>query len=218
MRPTWNCIAINVHHSSSQVSHSSNLNPPKPNSVHCLHRLIHHFVQVQSLISKQFAAAMSCLRRFLLILLTMSAAATAAESENRPTVYELLKSYGFPQGLLPEGVTNYKLDSATGKFSIYLDKTCSFTVQGYDLKYKTTITGTISRDRIRNLTGIQVKLLFLWVNIVEVYKAGDDLELSVGIASAGFPADDFEESPQCGCGFKCVNLGENGLGFGFNEI
>lgn len=56
------------------------------------------------------------------------------------------------------------------------------------------------------------------MNIVEVFKAGDDLELSVGISSAGFPANDFEESPQCGCGFKCVNLGENGLGFGFEKL
>ncbi|KAH6766419.1 transmembrane protein [Perilla frutescens var. hirtella] len=157
---------------------------------------------------------MSFLRR-LLLLLTISVAGASAD---QATAYEVLESYGFPQGLLPKGVMSYKLDSSTGKFSINLGKQCSFTIQGYDLKYKTTITGTISRNRIRNLTGIQVKLLFLWVNIVEVTKDGDDLELSVGIASAGFPADGFEESPQCGCGFKCVNSGEIGGGFSFRNI
>ncbi|KAL1542631.1 hypothetical protein AAHA92_19690 [Salvia divinorum] len=143
---------------------------------------------------------MSSLRRLLLFLLLV--VVTVAD---RPTVYEAIGSYGLPQGLLPEGVTNYKLDVATGIFSVYLDKTCSFTIQGYDLKYKTTISGTISNNKIRNLTGIQVKILFLWLNIVEVTKDGGNLELSVGIASAGFPANDFEESPRCGCGFKCSN-------------
>ncbi|XP_057782282.1 uncharacterized protein At5g01610-like [Salvia miltiorrhiza] len=156
---------------------------------------------------------MSSLSRFLLLLLTAVAAAA-----DRPTVYEAIGSYGLPQGLLPEGVTNYKLDVATGKFSVYLDKTCSFTIQGYDLKYKTTVTGTISRNRIRNLTGIQVKILFLWVNIVEVTKDGGNLELSVGIASAGFPAGDFEESPRCGCGFKCANSGRSGGGFSLEKL
>ncbi|KAK6124447.1 hypothetical protein DH2020_041810 [Rehmannia glutinosa] len=84
----------------------------------------------------------------------------------------------------------------------------SFTIDGYDLKYKSTITGTISTDRIKNLKGIQVKILFFWVNIIEVTKDDDDdeLEFSVGIASANFPVDSFYESPQCGCGFDCVNI------------
>lgn len=149
---------------------------------------------------------MDCLRRRL-FLLVLAAAAAAAVAAARPTVYEAIGLYGFPQGLIPKGVKSYKLDVATGKFSVYLDKTCSFTIQGYDLKYKTTISGTISQNRIKSLTGIQVKILFLWVNIVEVTKDGDDLELSVGIASAGFPAEGFEESPQCGCGFDCASSG-----------
>lgn len=141
----------------------------------------------------------SSLRRLLLLVVVVAAVA------DRPTVYEAIGSYGLPEGLLPEGVTNYKLDVSTGKFSVYLDKTCSFTIQGYNLKYKTTITGTISNNKITNLTGIQVKILFLWLNIVEVTKDGANLELSVGIASAAFPANDFEESPRCGCGFKCAD-------------
>ncbi|KAG6431851.1 hypothetical protein SASPL_103419 [Salvia splendens] len=92
------------------------------------------------------------------LLLLVVVVATVAD---RPTVYEAIGSYGLPEGLLPEGVTNYKLDVSTGKFSVYLDKTCSFTIQGYNLKYKTTITGMISTNKIRNLTGIQVKILFL---------------------------------------------------------
>lgn len=48
-----------------------------------------------------------------------------------------------------------------------------------------------------------MKLFFLWVDIVEVSRSGDTLDFSVGIAGAGFPIDNFEVSPQCGCGLNC---------------
>ena len=35
-------------------------------------------------------------------------------------------------------------------------------------------------------------------------KDDDELQFSVGIASANFPLDGFDESPSCGCGFDCV--------------
>ncbi|KAL3649125.1 hypothetical protein CASFOL_005528 [Castilleja foliolosa] len=149
---------------------------------------------------------------FLLLILSAAAALLSATpppvTADSPTVYEVLLSYDFPAGLLPQGVISYELDYSTGKFSVYLNKSCSFTIQGYDLKYKSTITGTISKDKIKNLKGIQVKILFFWVNIVEVTKDDDDLEFSVGIASASFEVDNFYESPKCGCGFDCVNLGK----------
>lgn len=50
-----------------------------------------------------------------------------------------------------------------------------------------------------------MQVLFLWLNIVEVTRVHDELGFSVGIASASFPIDNFFESPQCGCGFDCVN-------------
>ncbi|KAK7846912.1 hypothetical protein CFP56_007281, partial [Quercus suber] len=56
---------------------------------------------------------------------------------------------------------------------------------------------------VTGLTGISVKILFLWPNIIEVGRDGDDLYFSVGIASASFPIDNFYECPQCGCGLNC---------------
>ncbi|KAG2324387.1 hypothetical protein Bca52824_007115 [Brassica carinata] len=47
---------------------------------------------------------------------------------------------------------------------------------------------------------------FLWLNIVEVIRNGDELEFSVGITSANFVIEEFYESPQCGCGFDCDGL------------
>ncbi|PIM98398.1 hypothetical protein CDL12_29123 [Handroanthus impetiginosus] len=157
------------------------------------------------------------------LLLTISLASfiasppSAAMTESR-TVYEALEYYGFPVGLLPKGVRSYELDSATGKFAVYLNKTCSFSIHGYDLKYKTKISGTISPGKIKDLKGIQVKVLLFWVNIIEVIQDGDEIELSVGIASADFAVDNFYESPQCGCGFDCVNLGKRSARFGFKRL
>ncbi|KAE8703600.1 exocyst complex component SEC15B-like isoform X1 [Hibiscus syriacus] len=51
----------------------------------------------------------------------------------------------------------------------------------------------------------RVKVFFLWLDIVEVIRDDDELDFSVGIASASFPINNFYECPQCGCGLDCVN-------------
>lgn len=154
----------------------------------------------------------------LLLIISLSLLSSAPLSTANPlTVYEALRSYDFPVGLLPKGVTSYELDPTTGKFSVKLNGSCSFNIDGYALKYKSTISGTISTDKIKDLKGIEVKILFFWVNIIEVTKDKDELDFSVGIASASFPLDSFYESPQCGCGFDCVNFvaGKRSRGFSF---
>lgn len=122
------------------------------------------------------------------------------------TVYEVLEEYDFPIGLLPNGVTSYELDTSTGKFSVSLNSTCSFTIDSYELKYKSTISGVIAKDKLSSLSGVQVKVLFLWLSIAEVIRDDDELEFSVGIASANFAVSNFYESPTCGCGFDCDSL------------
>ncbi|CAN7066714.1 unnamed protein product [Brassica oleracea var. botrytis] len=132
---------------------------------------------------------------------------TAATDDDLPTAYSLLQSYNFPVGILPKGVSSYDLDKSTGKFHAYFNKSCSFALQGsYQLDYKSTISGVISENKLTKLTGVKVKVLFLWLNIVEVIRNGDQLEFSVGITSANFAIGEFYESPQCGCGFDCNGL------------
>lgn len=53
-----------------------------------------------------------------------------------------------------------------------------------------------------------MKVAFLWMDIVEVRHVSEKLEFSVGITSADFPVDDFNECPQCGCGFDCGDKAE----------
>ena len=135
-----------------------------------------------------------------LVLLFLSTAA-----DETPSVYQLLQQFDFPIGLLPKGATGYELNNATCDFEAYLgDVACSFSLEGsYELKYKSTIKGKISKDKLTKLEGVSVKVVGMWMNIVEVQRRGDHLEFSVWIASANFPVVNFEECPQCGCGLKC---------------
>ncbi|KAL7112620.1 hypothetical protein ACP275_04G013800 [Erythranthe tilingii] len=126
------------------------------------------------------------------------------------TAYDVIQSFDFPVGILPIGVTHYDLDPSSGKFNAYLSGSCSFSLEGsYQLRYKSQISGSIYKDKLTNLTGVSVKILFLWLNIVEVRRKGDNLEFSVGIASAEFGIDNFLICPQCGCGLDCKTLGED---------
>ncbi|KAL3644755.1 hypothetical protein CASFOL_009935 [Castilleja foliolosa] len=125
-----------------------------------------------------------------------------SKAANSP--YKALQQYNFPVGLLPKGATGYTLNSSTGEFSVRLNGSCSFALENsYQLKYKPVIKGVISRDRIQNLSGVSVKVLVMWLNIVEIKRDDEKLEFSVGITTADFPVGNFEERPQCGCGFDC---------------
>ncbi|KAJ8898602.1 hypothetical protein K2173_004215 [Erythroxylum novogranatense] len=142
----------------------------------------------------------------ILLLLLLSPLSPKAISGEVQTAYEILAGYNFPIGILPKGVTGYELDENTGKFNAYLNDSCSFSLEGsYQLKYKSTISGVISDNKLRELSGVSVKILFLWLNIVEVVRDGDELQFSVGIASANFAIDNFYVCPQCGCGLNCDN-------------
>ncbi|XP_052154897.1 uncharacterized protein LOC127772940 [Oryza glaberrima] len=153
----------------------------------------------------------------LLAVLAVAAAAAEAAAEKKPTAYEVLESYDFPVGILPKGVTSYTLEATTGDFTATLDtgddddsssSTCEFAIEGsYSLRYQRAITGRIATGHLTDLRGVAVKVLFFWLNIVEVTRRGDRLEFSVGIASADFTVDNFLESPQCGCGFDCDDDG-----------
>ncbi|XP_022757953.1 uncharacterized protein LOC111305054 [Durio zibethinus] len=144
--------------------------------------------------------------RGVILLILISLPALFASADEKLSAYQVLQKYNFPSGILPQGVVGYELNRDTGEFSAYLSGTCNFAIDSYELSYKSTIQGVISPGRITKLKGVSVKVLFFWVNIVEVIHDGDKMEFSVGIASANFPTDNFFESPQCGCGFNCNHL------------
>ena len=137
---------------------------------------------------------------WVLILATVTS--TAAQS-----AYEILESYNFPVGILPKGVTSYTIDESTGAFTATLNGSCAFAISGsYQLRYRSTISGLISENRLSQLKGVSVKVILLWLDIVSVSRDADELYFSVGLLSASFTVDNFLESPRCGCGFDCVDL------------
>ncbi|XP_030477078.2 uncharacterized protein LOC115694091 [Syzygium oleosum] len=142
----------------------------------------------------------------LLIFSTPPSHSSSAANDNSLSAYEVLEEYDFPIGLLPNGVLGYELDNSTGEFTAYLNGSCTFSIDSYELKYSSSITGIISTDKLSSLSGIKVKVWFFWLSIVKVVRDSDELEFSVGIASADFAVSNFDECPTCGCGFDCDSV------------
>ncbi|KAF0922666.1 hypothetical protein E2562_001064 [Oryza meyeriana var. granulata] len=123
-------------------------------------------------------------------------------ADDGPSAYEMLERFGFPRGILPEGVTGYTLRPSDGAFQVFLGtKECEFEVDGgYQLTYQRRISGKVAGGSIRDLQGVTVKIFMMnWgIDRVVMVDAGH-LMFYVGPLSQAFPADNFEESPQCRC-------------------
>lgn len=144
---------------------------------------------------------------YCLLLLFFSVALLffSAQSSEQLSAYTVLEQFGFPRGILPTNAGDYTLNSDDGSFVINLDSPCNFDLDsGYQLKYRSQITGQIKPGAITKLTGISVKVLFFWVSIDEVIRDGDDLSFYVGVVSASFPVSNFYICPECGCGLECA--------------
>jgi hypothetical protein len=144
---------------------------------------------------------------YLLFFLVAPAVASAAAGGNSttPTAYEMLERYEFPRGILPEGVQRYVL-RPDGSFEVFFSGSdgCEFRVgDRYQLRYDRRIAGIARAGSIRDLRGVSVKVLFVWLGINEVDRAGDQLSFRVGPLAASFPLAKFSVSPRCRCGFDC---------------
>lgn len=149
----------------------------------------------------------SCRRLYCLLLLFFSVALLlcCVKSSEQLSAYTVLEQFGFPRGILPTNAGGYTLNSDDGSFVINLSSPCSFDLDsGYQLKYKSQITGQIDTGAIKKLTGVSVKVLFFWVSIDEVIRDGDELDFYVGVVSASFPVSNFYICPECGCGLDCA--------------
>uniref|UniRef100_A0ACD5XI63 Uncharacterized protein n=2 Tax=Avena sativa TaxID=4498 RepID=A0ACD5XI63_AVESA len=130
-----------------------------------------------------------------LVLLLFSAVAGATDAT--PTAYEMLERYDFPRGILPEGVKGYEL-GPDGDFQVYFPRECQFLLaKQWLVKYDKRIAGTATADKLAALQGIYVKVLFLWVPVSEVDRAGDRLSFYIGPVSTSFPLSSFADSPHC---------------------
>ncbi|TVU25978.1 hypothetical protein EJB05_28502, partial [Eragrostis curvula] len=161
--------------------------------------------------TKQAAAMASNHRLFLLVVVFLAAASSSAASSSSsnsttPTAYEMLERYNLPRGILPEGAQRYEL-RADGSFEVFFSGRggCEFKVGGrYVVRYDQRIAGVARAGSISALQGVSVKVLFVWLGVSEVDRAGDQLSFLVGPLAASFPLGNFAESPRCHCGFHCA--------------
>ena len=132
------------------------------------------------------------------LILVHSTPANSDVVQNRnPTAYDVVEHYDLPIGLLPIGVKGYKLNYTTGKFSVYLNDTCTFSEGLHKLKYKLTIKGYLSKGKMSKVEGISLRFFLTWMNIVEILGRGKYIDFYVEGGKAGFPMDHFEDSPPC---------------------
>ncbi|KAJ7555441.1 hypothetical protein O6H91_05G084700 [Diphasiastrum complanatum] len=140
------------------------------------------------------------LKWFVILCSALFFLASTATGQQQPntTAYELLELNGFPAGLLPHTVVSATFHS-NGQFEVHLSGKCSVDVPGeYPVSYGSRITGVLSKGRLSGLSGITVKAFFVWWSITEIFVTGQDLVFTIGIASASYPASNFNDSPVCG--------------------
>ncbi|XP_071733517.1 uncharacterized protein At5g01610-like [Rutidosis leptorrhynchoides] len=132
----------------------------------------------------------------LLALITISASASSAT----PSIYDKLREYGLPPGILPDSVSSYSLDKETSIFEISLKKEC-YVKKDYLVYFAPKITGKISKGQITELYGVQVQTYVLWiptwVSIYEIKVFRNKVQLTVPMKTVDVNIADFEEIPTC---------------------
>eukprot|EP00250_Pteridium_aquilinum_P003746 c14045_g1_i1 orf=83-553(+) len=137
----------------------------------------------------------------LLLSLCLIAPTHSTALSNTTTAYDILEENGFPAGLLPSTVSGYDLAN-DGTFGLYLDAACTVKIPNlYPIKYKATITGTITTGKISSLSGITVKVLFIWWSISSITVSSENLVFKVGPATASYAITNFSENPECESSF-----------------
>ncbi|CAN7038066.1 unnamed protein product [Brassica rapa subsp. trilocularis] len=141
-------------------------------------------------------------RFFFLFSLTLLTTTTLSLSLS--TVYDLLPKYGLPSGLLPDSVTNFTL-SDDGRFVVRLARSCSIEFD-YLVRYEKTVSGRISYGSITELEGIQVKRLFIWLDVDEIkvdLPPTDSIYFKVGFINKKLGIDQFKTVHSCGGSGSC---------------
>jgi len=137
----------------------------------------------------------------VLLLLLVPASRAAPGGGNgtttTPSAYEMLERYNFPRGILPAGVQGYEL-RPDGAFEVYFPRRCEFLLaRRWLVRYEARVSGSVAAGKLTALQGISVKVVFLWLGVAEVDRAGDKLSFYIGPVATSFPLGDFAESPRC---------------------
>ncbi|XP_058735850.1 uncharacterized protein LOC131607917 [Vicia villosa] len=138
---------------------------------------------------------------------------TATPTPTPADIHDLLPDYGFPKGILPNNIAFYTI-SPSGYFTVHLESPCYVRFSDQLVYYNTLITGTLTHGSVSGVSGIQAKMLFIWLTVtgMEVDSRSGMLEFFVGALSKKLPADQFQNLPVCsskagkGSGMALVSL------------
>ncbi|KAF8038463.1 hypothetical protein BT93_B1106 [Corymbia citriodora subsp. variegata] len=140
-------------------------------------------------------------RRLLLPVLALLAALAppSPAAADGDTIYDHLRRYGLPIGLLPKGITDYSVDAATGQFRVGLAQPCNARFEN-EVHYDLNVTGTFQFGAIGELSGVSAQELFLWFPVkgirVDVPSSGV-IHFDVGVVDKQFSLSLFESPPDC---------------------
>ncbi|KAM5574539.1 uncharacterized protein ABKV19_013807 [Rosa sericea] len=149
---------------------------------------------------------------FVLLLLlaaigAVAGASPAPKSSNKTSIgegeggsiYDHLRQYGLPIGLLPKGITEYSLDDSSGEFRVFLPQPCRAKFEN-QVRYDFNVSGTLTFGRIADLSGVSAQELFLWFPVkgirVDVPSSGL-IYFDVGVVDKQFSLSLFESPPDC---------------------
>jgi hypothetical protein len=113
-------------------------------------------------------------------------------------IHDLLPDYGFPKGILPNNIASYTI-SPSGYFTLHLQSPCYVRFSGQLVYYDTFVSGTLTYGSVSGVSGIQAKILFVWLPVtgMKVDARNGMLEFFVGALSKKLPANQFQDVPGC---------------------
>lgn len=130
------------------------------------------------------------------IAMTSQSQATALTNATTPTAYEMVENYGFPRGILPEGVTGYTLDP-NGSFEVYRPEDCHLDAGNLQVVISKRISGNIQNRTIQGLDGVKVKLVLKWFGVDQVERIDDRIQAHTRFVSRSLPVSKFATSLHC---------------------
>ncbi|KAL8156621.1 uncharacterized protein At5g01610-like [Apium graveolens] len=134
-----------------------------------------------------------------LSILTISLSLSLSLSSSSPSIYDILSSHSLPIGLFPKGITNFTIDSSTGKFEVYLQQSCNAKFES-NVRYDLNVSGTIRVGQLGELSGIAAQELFLWFPVkgirVDIPSSGL-IYFDVGVVFKQFSVSSFESPREC---------------------
>ncbi|CAK8578506.1 unnamed protein product [Lathyrus sativus] len=129
---------------------------------------------------------------------TPTASPTPSASPDAKEIHDLLPDYGFPKGVLPNNVALYTI-SPSGYFTVHLDSPCYVHTSDRFIYYNTLITGTLTNGSVYGVSGVQTKILFIWLSVtgMKADSRSGMLEFFIGALSKELPANLFQNVPAC---------------------